>query len=75
MTKSEEFFRFLITRFEQIHSSTGKKVVYFDKQGNEVPDDDSNCKWWVSDEGVVYDNEEKVSAFMAKYDANLGMLY
>lgn len=74
MTKSESFFRFLISRFEEIHGTTGKNVVYFDVKGKEVEDDEVNCKWWVS-EGVVYDNEEKVSARMAKYDANLGMLH
>lgn len=73
--KTEQFYKYLIARFEQIHSSMGKNVVYFDNKGNEVPDDESNCKWWVTKEGVIYDNEEKISASMAKYSANLGMLY
>ena len=68
MTKSEKFFRFLISRFED------KKVVFYDKRGEEVKNDGRECKWWVAD-GVVYDNEEKVSSKMAKYSANLGMLY
>lgn len=73
MTKSEKFFRFLISRYEQI-ARQGKKVVFFDTKGEEVKNDGPECKWWVAD-GVVYNNEEKVSGKMAKYSANLGMLY
>jgi len=74
MKTQEKFFRFVISRFEQIHHKTSKSVVFFDKKGNEVDDDTDNCKWWVTKEGVIYDNEEKVSSKMAKYYANLGIL-
>ena len=74
MKKVERFYRMLVAQAELQMQIRGVRVVYFTKNGSVLDNETNECKWWVCD-GVVHDNEERVSCRAEKYSANLGMLY
>ena len=72
MKKDNSFFEMLLSRAEMAGRIENKRIVYFDAKGHRAEED--GAKWWVCN-GVVYDNEEKISSKVAKYSHNLGFLY
>jgi hypothetical protein len=74
MKKAKKFYQNLITRAEVHQAINNVSITYFSNDCKVLDAETKECKYYVT-EGTVYDNTEKISSKMAKYSANLGLLY